>query len=488
VIPSGGEVDAECFTGEGIAVNSPGWDGLSTAEAKERAINILTENGWGEAKTTYRLRDWLFSRQRYWGEPFPVFHHKDGHLSRVPDKALPVELPDLIDFSPSDDGAPPLSRAIDWVETTHPDTGEEVRRNTDTMPGWAGSCWYYLRFMDPMNAEAPFGNDAVDYWQSVDLYIGGTEHAVLHLLYARFWHKVLYDLGLVPTIEPFQKLFNQGMLTAYAFKDTTGRLVPSDEVDDEADSPCLKETGEKVERVIAKMSKSLKNVVNPDDVCRQFGVDTFRLYEMFMGPLSESKPWNPRDVSGCRRFLDRTWRLLVDVDGEMPVRENLMTGDPDIIEGDTLRLERALNQCLKRVDDSFNQFNFNTAVAAFMSFVNEATKSPDALTSSQATRFITALSPFAPHLAEELWSRLGQSDSITCEKWPEYEEKYLEVDEIKLVVQVMGKMRAMVEIGKEADKAQLIEAATTAAAKWIEGKEVVRTIVVPGKLVNFVVR
>ncbi|HKX45824.1 MAG TPA: leucine--tRNA ligase, partial [Planctomycetota bacterium] len=315
--------DGQAYAGEGPAQNSGFLDGLGVGDAKARMLAHLVERRLGRPRTQYRLRDWLFSRQRYWGEPFPVLHRRDGTHRRVPDALLPVELPPMRDFAPPDDGSPPLSKAVEWVNTTDPDTGEPVRRDTDTMPGWAGSCWYYLRFMDPRNARAPFARAAADYWGSVDLYIGGTEHAVLHLLYARFWHKVLHDEGLVPTKEPFQRLFNQGMLTAYAYKDSTGRLVPADEVDLEADPPRARATGEALAPVIAKMSKSLKNVVNPDDVCEQYGVDTFRLYELFMGPLADSKPWNPRDVPGCRRFLDRVWRLFVDEERAEPVRPHL---------------------------------------------------------------------------------------------------------------------------------------------------------------------
>jgi leucyl-tRNA synthetase len=326
-------------------------------------IEWLVAQGHGRARTTYRLRDWLFSRQRYWGEPFPVLHLEDGRAVRVPDEHLPVELPPMQDFAPSDDGRPPLAKATEWVRTVDPASGRPAQRDTDTMPGWAGSCWYYLRFMDPGNASAPFAPEAARYWQQVDLYIGGTEHAVLHLLYARFWHKVLYDLGLVTTKEPFARLFNQGMLGAFAYKDPSGRLVLADEVRFENDQPVHAPTGAQLEQVLAKMSKSLKNVVNPDDVCREFGVDTFRLYEMFMGPLADSKPWNPRDVPGCRRFLERAWRLFVDPDGQAPLRPHLAQAAEGAPAGAALELERALNRAIKRVDDSFQGFNFNTAVA-----------------------------------------------------------------------------------------------------------------------------
>ena len=489
VKPAGGEEPTTgCTSNDGVSINSPAWNDLSTGEAKARSIEVLVQRGVGVAKVHYRLRDWLFSRQRYWGEPFPILHHADGSVSRVPDEALPVELPAMDDFAPPADGSPPLSKAADWVNTTDPRTGEALRRVTDTMPGWAGSCWYYLRFLDPRNDRAPFSPEAELYWQNVDQYIGGTEHAVLHLLYARFWHKVLYDEGVVTTKEPFQRLFNQGMLTAFAYKDSTGRTVPVDEVDREADPPVLRGSGKPVERIVAKMAKSLKNVVNPDDVCAEFGVDTFRLYEMFMGPLADSKPWNPRDVPGCRRFLDRAWRMLVDPDGEAAVRAELAeprTGEP---EGASLELERALNRCLKRVDDSFRHFNFNTAVAGFMTFVNEASRRPGALRRDQAERFVRALAPFAPHFAEELWERMGHAGSIAFAAWPAADERYLEDERFELVVQVAGKVRARVSAPKDAPDDELARLARGAAARWLEDGEVVKTVVVPGRLVNFVTR
>ena len=484
----GSEVGEGCTSNDGIAINSPGWDGLATDQAKARSIELIVERGLGEGKINYRLRDWLFSRQRYWGEPFPVLHRADGTHRRVPDGDLPVSLPDMDDFAPPDDGSPPLSKATDWVATTDPDSGEPVLRDTDTMPGWAGSCWYYLRFMDPGNDQAFASEAALKYWGNVDLYIGGTEHAVLHLLYSRFWHKVLWDEGLVPTKEPFQRLFNQGMLTAFAFKDETGRTVAVDEVDDGVDPPVMKSTGNAVERIVAKMSKGLKNVVNPDDVCAEYGVDTFRLYEMFMGPLSESKPWNPRDVPGPRRFLERLWRLMVDPDGDTPIRPHLMEGAGGAPEGGRLVIERALNQCLKRVEDSFKAFNFNTAVAAFMEFLNVATKNAAELSKDQAERLVCALSPFAPHLAEELWSRLGHAGSIARAGWPSVDEQYLQEDSFELVVQVNGKLRGRVRASKQADKAALEALAEDTCAEQLSGKERVKTIVVPGRLVNFVIK
>jgi leucyl-tRNA synthetase len=496
--------DGKWFLGDGPAIASPRWNGQHVTDAKRSAIAWLEASGQGRAKVTYKLRDWLFSRQRYWGEPFPVLHHPDGRVTRVPDELLPVELPTMKDFTPSGDGSPPLARAKEWVETRDPATGKPARRDTDTMPGWAGSCWYYLRFMDPHNAQAPFAKEAQAYWGNVDLYIGGVEHAVLHLLYARFWHKVFYDLGLVTTKEPFQRLFNQGLLTAFAYKDARGVLVPADEVEaveapagelPDADGTVQrfymlkavkKATGEKVERVIAKMSKSLKNVVNPDDVIADYGVDTFRVYEMFMGPLGESKPWNPRDVAGSRRFLDRVWRLFVDEDGESPVRPELARAERAAPQGEAVALERALNRTLLRIEDSFQGFNFNTAIAAMMEFTNEATKRRAALTAFQAERFVRALAPFAPHLAEELWSRLGHAGSITRAAWPEADPAWLVDDEIELVVQVNGRLRAKIRAPKDAARGHLEELGRAAVTEHLSGKTVKKVVVVPGRLVNFV--
>ncbi len=474
-----------CFTGDGTAVNSGPLDGLPSAQARQRVGALLERAGRGRAQVTYRLRDWLFSRQRYWGEPFPVLHHPDGRVTRVRDEDLPVELPAMDDFTPAADGSAPLARATSWVETTDPTTGKPCHRDTDTMPGWAGSCWYYLRFMDPHNAAAPFAPEAQRYWESVDLYIGGVEHAVLHLLYARFWHKVLYDLGRVSTKEPFRRLFNQGLLTAFAYKAKTGRLIPADEVEELEGKGIHKATGEELEQVIAKMSKTLRNVVNPDDVIAEYGADTFRVYEMFMGPLGDSKPWNPRDVAGSRRFLERVWRLFVDEEGTAPVRAELLAeGAPDRASDE---LERHLNRALKRVADSFEHFNFNTAIAALMTFVNEATKRPGSLRRGQASRLLRALSPFAPHIAHELWSRLGEPGLIARAPRPEVDPAYLVDEEFELVVQVNGKLRARLTAPKGADRATLEDLARQAAASFLEGKAVRKVVVVPDKLVSFVV-
>ncbi len=484
-----GLADGACFTGEGTAVNSGPIDQLPSALATKRAIEILEQRGAGQARVTYKLRDWLFSRQRYWGEPFPLLHLEDGRIVPVPEDALPVELPAMNDFKPSADGSAPLTRAGKWVNVRDPRTGAPARRDTDTMPGWAGSCWYWLRFMDPGNDAAPFSKEAERYWGPVDLYIGGAAHAVMHLLYARFWHKVLFDAGVVSTAEPFQRLFNQGLVEAFAYQDRTGRLVHSSEVEPRGERFVRKSTGEELSQIVTKMAKSLGNVVNPDDIVAEHGADTVRLYEMFMGPLADSKPWNPRDIPGCRRFLERAWRLFVEPDASEPIRPALTKGTPDRrIEGETLALERSLARALQRVDESFRHLNFNTAIAGLMTFLNDATKGQEALSRDQASRFVRALAPFAPHLAEELWERMGERGSVSAAAWPLPDPRYLVEDEVEIAVQVLGKLRGNARIRTGADRESHETAARAAVQKHLEGREVVKIVVVPGKLVNFVVK
>jgi leucyl-tRNA synthetase len=484
--------DGEAWTGAGPAINSGFLDGLEVDAAKARTIAWLEERGLGRAKVQYKLRDWLFSRQRYWGEPFPLVHHADGAVSAVPDDALPVLLPEMDDFTPAADGSPPLARATDWVKTIDPVTGEAVRRDTDTMPGWAGSCWYWLRFMDPSCETAPFAPEAERYWGPVDLYIGGAAHAVMHLLYARFWHKVFFDAGIVSTKEPFAKLFNQGMIEAFAYQDATGRLVPNADVEPKDGGFVRRSDGAPLVQVVTKMAKQLGNVENPDDIIEQYGADAFRLYEMFMGPLADSKPWNPRDIPGCRRFVDRVWRLFVDEESDaaarLSARAAAAEGEP---EGAALELERELARALARVDDAFTHFNLNTAIAALMTFVNEATRRQGALTFSQAERFLRALAPFAPHLAEELWERIGQYESegsIGTAAWPAPDARYLVDETFDLVVQVGGKLRARVPVPADAGRDDQERIARAAVAEQLAGREELKVVVVPGRLVNFVVR
>ena len=484
-----GLAEGVCFCGDGTAVNSGPIDGLATPAAKKRTNAWLEERALGKPRVTYKLRDWLFSRQRYWGEPFPLLHLEDGSVVQVPDEFLPVELPVMDDFKPASDGSAPLARAKDWVVTIDPRTRKPAKRDTDTMPGWAGSCWYWLRFMDPHNAKAAFSKEAEQYWGPVDLYVGGAAHAVMHLLYARFWHKVFFDAGIVHTKEPFQKLYNQGMVTAFAYEDATGRLVASDEVEWQGDKPARKSGGEPLKQIVTKMAKSLKNVVNPDDIIGEYGCDAFRLYEMFMGPLDESKPWNTRDIPGCRRFCERVWRLFVDPEADAPVRANFAVGAADkALEGETLELERALARMLAKAEESFRHFNFNTAIAAMMTFLNEAGPLSGALSRSQGLRFLACLAPFAPHMAEELWHRMGESGSVTRAPWPKAEARFLETDTLEIPVQVLGKLRGKISVPKAATKPEIEAAAREAVAAHLSGKEVVKVVYVEGRLVNFVVK
>jgi len=474
-----------CYSGEGRMVNSAWLDGKEIAEAKSEMIAWLEERGKGRARVNYRLRDWLFSRQRYWGEPFPILHGPNGETELVPSQDLPVTLPELDDFKPAGALEPPLGRVKDWVEVVRED-GTVWRRETNSMPQWAGSCWYYLRFMDPSNREAAWDDAAEKYWMPVDLYVGGAEHAVLHLLYARFWHKVLYDCGLVSTDEPFEKLVNQGMVQSYAYKDGNGVLVPVDEVEEQGDTYKRSSTGEAVERQVAKMSKSLRNVINPDEVLDEYGADTMRLYEAFMGPITASAPWNPRDLPGVHRFLQRVWRLFVpqEDDGDAIFAQLLRKDDGSD------ELERSLHRCIQKVGDDLAQMGNNTAIAGMMEFINEATKRKgEGFSRSQAERFCILLEPFAPHLAEELWSRLGNAESLAYQPWPEFDAKMLVADTVEIPVQINGKLRAkaFVPAGQEKDRAAMEAAAREAAAEHLEGAEIRKVVAVPGRLVNFVV-
>jgi leucyl-tRNA synthetase len=493
VQPPGGE-DWRGFTGDGVAVNSGDYDGLPTAEFKKKITADLAQRGLARAAVNYRIRDWLFSRQWYWGEPFPIVHCEKCGTVGLPESELPLHLPEMEDFMPSrsDDPQapprPPLEKMTEWVKTTCPSCGGPARRETNTMPQWAGSCWYYLRYLDPKNREHFVGKPAERYWMGkgpanpmggVDLYVGGAEHAVLHLLYARFWHKALMDLGHVSTPEPFYRLFNQGMIRSFAYRDSRGICVGYDDVDTTGDKPRHKKTGEVLTESIEKMSKSLKNVVNPDEVIAQYGADTFRLYEMFMGPLEASKPWNTRDVPGVHRFLQRTWRMIV---GDEDAKPLLADTAPDDIE-------RALHRLVKKVGEDIPTMKFNTAIAAMMEFVNAVYKAA-AISRDQARRFVLVLAPFAPHVAEELWQRLGGKGSLACEPWPQFDPAMTVDATVELPVQVNGKIRSRITVPADAAQEQVLAAvmgdAKVAAA--IEGKSVIKKIVVPGKLVNIVVK
>ncbi|OQM45533.1 leucine--tRNA ligase [Anoxybacillus sp. UARK-01] len=445
-VVAGGDVTKEAYTGDGEHMNSGFLNGLNKEEAIKKMIEWLKENGKGEKKVSYRLRDWLFSRQRYWGEPIPIIHWEDGTMTPVPEEELPLMLPKTSEIKPSGTGESPLANIEDWVNVVDPQTGKKGRRETNTMPQWAGSCWYYLRYIDPHNSEQLADPEKLQKWLPVDIYIGGAEHAVLHLLYARFWHKFLYDIGVVPTKEPFQKLFNQGMI--------------------------LGENNE-------KMSKSKGNVVNPDDIIESHGADTLRLYEMFMGPLEASIAWSTKGLDGARRFLDRVWRLFVEENGEL---------NPKIVdqaEGDTL--ERVYHQTVKKVTEDYEAIRFNTAISQLMVFINEAYKAP-VLPKAYMEGFVKLLSPVCPHIAEELWEKLGHTNTIAYEAWPVYDETKLVEDEIEIVVQVNGKVRAKLHVPADASKEQMEQIALEDAKvkEQLDGKTIRKVIAVPGKLVNIV--
>ncbi|QQE73123.1 leucine--tRNA ligase [Brevibacillus composti] len=444
----GGDVSKEAYTGDGEHINSGILDGLNKEQAIAKMIEWLEQNGKGTRKVTFRLRDWLFSRQRYWGEPIPILHLEDGTMKVVPEEELPVVLPKTKEIKPSGTGESPLANITDWVHTVDKETGMKARRETNTMPQWAGSCWYFLRFIDPHNDKAMADPEKLKEWLPIDIYIGGAEHAVLHLLYARFWHKFLYDIGVVPTKEPFQKLFNQGMI--------------------------LGENNE-------KMSKSKGNVVNPDEIIDSHGADTLRLYEMFMGPLDASIAWSTKGLDGARRFLDRVWRLFVEEDGSLNAK---ISADADVKP-----LERVYHQTVKKVTEDYEGLRFNTGISQLMVFVNEAYRA-EALPKSYMEGFVKMLSPIAPHLGEELWEKLGHTDTIAYEPWPEYDETKLVDDEVEIVLQINGKNREKMMIAADATKEQMEEMAASneTIKELIDGKTIVKVIAVPGKLVNIVVR
>jgi len=444
---AGGDVQKEAYTGAGEHVNSGDLDGLNNEQAIAKAIELLEAKGAGEKKVNYKLRDWLFSRQRYWGEPIPIIHWEDGTMTTVPEEELPLLLPEADEIKPSGTGESPLANIDDFVNVVDEETGMRGRRETNTMPQWAGSCWYYLRYIDPHNEQMLADPEKLKHWLPVDLYIGGVEHAVLHLLYARFWHKVLYDLGVVPTKEPFQKLFNQGMI--------------------------LGEGNE-------KMSKSKGNVVNPDDIVNSHGADTLRLYEMFMGPLDAAIAWSENGLDGSRRFLDRVWRLFINEDDSLSQK---------FVESNNKSLDKVYNQTVKKVTEDFDTLNFNTAISQLMVFINECYK-VDEIYQPYAEGFVKMLAPIAPHIGEELWQKLGHDETITYQPWPTYNETLLVDSEVEIVVQVNGKVRAKLTIPKELSKEEMQELAleNENVKMAIDGKEIKKVIAVPQKLVNIVAK
>lgn len=466
-----------CWTEDGEYINSAsentGLDinGLNKSAGIQQTVAWLEERGLGKATVNFKLRDWLFSRQRYWGEPFPVIHWEDGEVSLVDDHDLPLELPELEEYKPSESGESPLANAEDWLVVTDKN-GRKGRRETNTMPQWAGSCWYYLRYIDPNNTDSIFDVKKENYWMPVDLYVGGAEHAVLHLLYARFWHKVLFDLGVVSTDEPFQKLFNQGMILAFAYETATGAKVASDLVEEKDGKYYHTETGEELKQIVAKMSKSLKNVVNPDDVIDRYGADALRLYEMFMGPLDERKPWAENGVKGVFNFLARAYRFFAD-------KANIVDGqeDPEVA--------KLLHQTIQKVEHDIENMKFNTGISALMVFNNLALKKGK-VTKATAETFAKILAPYAPHMAEELWALYGHAETLAYEAWPEVDQSLLQENTHEYPVSFNGKMRFKIELPIDMEKEEIEKTvlADERAAKWLEGKTVRKFIFVPKKIIN----
>ena len=472
-----------CWAADGTYINSENatlcLNGLNKKQGIAKVIEWLEANKIGKATVNYKLRDWLFSRQRYWGEPFPIIHWEDGEISTVDDSELPVLLPELKDYKPGDGGQSPLANATEWLQVTDKN-GRKGIRETNTMPQWAGSCWYYLRYIDACNGDAFVAKELEKYWMPVDLYVGGAEHAVLHLLYSRFWHKVLFDLGLVSTDEPFQKLFNQGMILAFAYEDAAGSKVPTDEVEEKNGKFFKKGTDIELKQIVAKMSKSLKNVVNPDDVVRDYGADSLRLYEMFMGPLDAVKPWQTKGIEGMNRFLGRAWRSVVGDSDEAPVF---------VDETAPEAIEKVMHQTVIKVTSDIENMSFNTAISQLMIFNNEMMKM-DKRYREPCETFVKLLHPFAPHIAEEMWSVLGHNESLTNVAWPEADHSKAVENTVEVVFQVNGKVRAKASVAKDMDKAALEKLAmeNERMKEFMKGMQVVKSIVVPGKLVNIVVK
>ena len=494
VVAGGDDVERAAYTGDGPHVASDFLDGLDNAAAIRAVVAWLEAHGKGVGTVQYRLRDWLFSRQRYWGEPFPLLDLEDGTVRALSVDDLPVILPEIEAYKPTADGRPPLARAEDWVATTDPVTGRPARRETNTMPQWAGSCWYYLRFISPDRDDVAWDAAEERYWMPVDLYVGGAEHAVLHLLYARFWHHVLHDLGLVSTREPFQRLFNQGMVHATAYntdREMRGRFFhPSDvrALRDGAEIPLteanaddrfeVRATGERVYTKLMKMSKSRFNVENPDDMCDLHGADAVRLYELFMGPLDVGAQWETSGVAGTRRFLDRAHRLVTG--------ESTTIVDGSVADAE---LDRALHAAIKQVTEATESLRFNTAISDLMIFVNTAMKA-EAVGRDQLSAFVRVLSPLAPHLGEELWRALGHEGSVGAAAWPAFDPDKLVLATIEVAVQINGKVRGRIALPVDVDQATALAVAKAdpAVAPLLADKQIVREIVVPGRLVNLVVR
>ena len=482
VLKSEVDVQTQAWTQDGIHVNSGFLDGLNKKDAIAKMIEFLEEKKIGKATVNYKLRDWIFSRQRYWGEPIPLVHCPCCGTVAVPESELPVKLPDVKSYQPTGTGESPLAAIDSWVNCKCPKCGKDAKRETNTMPQWGGSCWYYLRYLDPKNNNAFCSKEAENYWMPVDLYVGGAEHAVLHLLYARFWHKVLYDCGVVSTKEPFQRLINQGLITSFAFQRKNKTLVPTDEVEEKDGKYIEKATGEEVEQIIAKMSKSLKNVVNPDEMIDQYGADSVRMYEMFMGPLTVSKPWNTQGLVGINRFLDKVWqgseKPMADIDITAKIEDKAL-----------VELRKTYAKTVAKVTKDTANLDFNVAISQMMIFINEASK-VEKMPKAMWEGFVLMLSPYAPHLGEELWEKLGHTKTNAYEAWPTFSEEYCKEDTKEIVVMINGKLRDKFEAASDADdetlKARAVE--TEGYKKFTEGKEIVKVIVVKGKMVNFVAK
>lgn len=483
VLKSEVDVQKQAWTQDGIHVNSDFLDGLNKKDAIEKMLQFLEEKKIGKKAINYKLRDWIFSRQRYWGEPIPLVHCEKCGIIPLPEDQLPLELPNVKSYQPTGTGESPLAGIDDWVNCTCPKCGGKAKRETNTMPQWGGSCWYYLRYLDPKNNKEFCSKENENYWMPVDLYVGGAEHAVLHLLYARFWHKVLFDLGVVSTKEPFQRLVNQGMITSFAYQRSNKTLVPVDEVEQREDGNFYeKATNEKLEQVVAKMSKSLKNVVNPDDEIKEYGADSVRMYEMFMGPLTMSKPWNTQGIIGIHRFLERVWSI-----SEKPLNDIDITGHLD--DESLINLRKSFAQTVKKVTNDTKTLNFNTAISQMMIFVNDLSKM-DSIPKSMWSDFVKMLNVYAPHIGEELWQKLGNTKTIAYETWPTFNEEHLKEDTITIVVMVNGKLRGKFKAQSGAEDKVLIEEAKKedGVKKFLEGKEITKSIVVKNKLVNFVAK
>ena len=483
VLKSEVDVQKQAWTEDGLHVNSDFLNGLNKEDAINRMLEFLEEKKIGKKAVNYKLRDWVFSRQRYWGEPIPLIHCPECGTVPVPEEELPLRLPEVKSYQPTGTGESPLAAIDSWVNCKCPKCGGNAKRETNTMPQWGGSCWYYLRYLDPHNQKQFCSPEAEKYWMPVNLYIGGAEHAVLHLLYARFWHKVLYDLGVVSTKEPFQRLVNQGMITSFAFQRANKTLVPVDEVEKRDDGNFYeKKTGEKLEQIVAKMSKSLKNVVNPDDEIKAYGADSVRMYEMFMGPLTMSKPWSTQGIVGIHRFLEKVWAISekqisdVDISGKL--------ADEKLISA-----RKTFAQTVKKVTADTASLNFNTAISQMMIFINEISKL-DSVPKAIWQDFVKILSPYAPHLGEELWHKLGNNESIAYVQWPVVNEDFAKDEEKTIVVMINGKLRGKFKAAPDSSDETLRSAAENNedAKKFLEGKTIVKCVIVKDKLVNFVVK